>query len=86
MLIWFVFLQHLVPSPAMMKLSTAFGSNCSMDQVIIVTIIAITIVITIIIAIANIINMEQFKLNIKWSPFQVQVHHDFFLSVHWEGF
>ena len=28
------FLQHLVPSPAMMKLSTAFGSNCSMDQVI----------------------------------------------------
>ena len=80
------FLQHLVPSPAMMKLSTAFGSNCSIDQVIIVTIIAITIVITTIIAIANIINMEQFKLNIKWSPFQVQVHHDFFLSVHWEGF
>ena len=83
MLIWFVFLQHLVPSPAMMKLSTAFGSNCSMDQVFFV----ITIVITIyIIAIANIINMEQFKLNIKWSPFQVHVHHDFFLSVHWEGF
>ena len=37
------FLQHLVPSPAMMKLSTAFGSNCSMDQVIIVITIAVTI-------------------------------------------
>ena len=25
--------QHLLPSQAMMKLSSAFGANCSMDQV-----------------------------------------------------
>merc|ERR1719167_1170349 len=29
---YLIMLKHLVPSPAMMKLSTAFGSNCSMDQ------------------------------------------------------
>jgi len=29
---YLIMLKHLVPSEAMMKLSTAFGSNCSMDQ------------------------------------------------------